>query len=49
MKNLVKQIVLNKAEDQKLIDVNSLNPGVYMLYIKNRDKVVETGKLIISY
>lgn len=45
---IVKQIELNKAEDQKIIDVNSLNPGVYMLYIKNRDKVVDTGKFIIT-
>jgi hypothetical protein len=44
---IVKQIELIKAEDQKIINVSDLKPGIYMLYIKNRDKVVDTGKFII--
>jgi len=45
----IKEIALNKIIDQKIIDVGDLQPGIYLLSIRNNGKVVETGKLIISY
>jgi hypothetical protein len=38
---------MQNTNKQKLIDVNSLNPGIYMLNIINREKVVDNGKFII--
>lgn len=45
----IKEIALNKIIDQKIIDVSDLQPGIYLLSIKNNGNVVETGKFIISY